>query len=409
MPMRGGATAGAYDRPVRPRGYGAPVPDAPLPAGVSGWCEARFARVATVLAEQLTSGAHRGAAVAIRHRGVPVADLWGGGFEEDTLVVSFSTTKGVVATAVHMVLERAGLSADTPMAQVWPEFGAAGKEQVTIRQCLSHEAGVPQIRDQVDDVWAMADWPAMVAMVAGLAPLWSPGTANGYHAINWGWLAGELVARVDGRPLGRFLADEVSGPLGLDGCFVGVRPEEERRLVPVFLDPSYRDMPPLENLLPPDSVTLRALSPRGDVVEFVNSEQGRRACVPALTGAFTARSLATIYAALERGGGLDGVRLLGRPALEAAVTVQNTRPDLVLFVPVGWRMGYMSMGDVAGLSVGDTAGSFGHAGLGGSLALADPRTELAIAVTLDHLHLNMLSDTRAGALVKAATASVLGG
>ena len=390
-------------------GYRAPVPDAPLPAGVSGWCEARFARVAQVLAEQLASGAHHGAAVAVRHRGVAVADLWGGGFEEDTLVVSFSTTKGVVATAVHMALERAGLSPDTPVAQVWPEFAAAGKADVTIRQCLCHEAGVPQIRDQVQDVWAMADWPAMVGMVAGLTPLWPPGTANGYHAINWGWLAGELVARVDGRPLGRFLAEEVSGPLGLDGCFVGAPPEEEHRLVPVFLDPAYRDMPPLEDLLPPDSVTLRALSPRGDVVEFVNSVEGRRACVPALTGVFTARSLATVYAALERGGALDGVRLLGRPALEAAVTVQNTRPDLVLFVPVVWRAGYMSMGNTSGLSEGDTGGAFGHAGLGGSLAMADPRTELAMAVTLDHLHLNMLSDTRAGALVKAAGAAALDG
>ncbi|MGH9281368.1 MAG: serine hydrolase domain-containing protein, partial [Acidimicrobiales bacterium] len=324
-------------------------------------------------------------------------------------VVSFSTTKGVVATAVHMALERAGLAPDAPVAAVWPEFKAAGKAEVTIRQLLCHEAGVPQIRDQVEDVWAMADWPAMVAMVAGLSPLWPPGTANGYHAINWGWLAGELLARVDGRALARFLAEEVSGPLGLDGCFVGVPPEEEHRLAPVALDAAYRDMPPLENLLPADSITLQALSPKGDVVEFVNSEVGRRACVPAITGAFTARSLATVYAALERGGALDGVRLLEPGTLEAAVAVQNTRPDLVLFVPVGWRLGYMSMGNPGGLSVGGTAGAYGHAGLGGSLALADPRTGLAVAVTLDRLQLNLLNDARASGLVTAAAASVLDG
>lgn len=345
--------------------------------------------------------------MAVRHRGVPVVDLWGGAFGEDTLVVSFSTTKGVVATALHMALERAGISYDTPVASVWPDFAAAGKADVTIRQCLCHEAGIPQIRSQVDDVWAMADWAAMVAMVERLSPRWTPGTANGYHAITWGWLAGELVERVDGRPLPRFVAEEVSGPLGLDGCVIGVPPAEEHRLAPVFLDPAYRGMPALDQILPADSISLDALSPRGDVVEFVNAEQGRRSCVPAITGAFTARSLATVYAALERGGSLDGVRLLGPDTLAAAGAVQNTRPDLVLFVPVGWRLGYMTMGPTAGLRVGQTAGAYGHAGLGGSMAMVDHRSQLAVAVTLDRLELDLLGDKRARAVVEAATEAAL--
>ena len=380
------------------------MPDAPLPDGVSGRCDSRFAGVARALAAQLRDGAHHGAAVAVRLRGEPVVDLWCGAFAEDTVVVSFSTTKGLVATALHMALERAGVAYDRALAEVWPAFSAAGKGDITIRQCLCHEAGIPQIRDEVDDVWAMADRPAMEAMVERLAPIWVPGTANGYHALNWGWLAGGLLERVDGRPLPRFVDEEVAGPLGLDGCFLGTPASEDHRLAPVFLHPSYADMPPLEQLLPPDSVTLQALSPRGDVVEFVNSEQGRRACVPAITGAFTARSLAALYAALERGGALDGARLLRPETLEAAVTVQNTRPDLVLFVPVAWRLGFMTMGPTSGLSVGDTKGAFGHAGLGGSMALADPGSGLAVAVTLDRLEPNLLSDGRARALVEAALA-----
>lgn len=379
------------------------MPDAPLPAGVAGWCDQRFATVARVLGDQLASGVHHGVAVAVRHRGEPVVDIWGGAFAEDTIAVSFSTTKGPVATCVHMALERAGIGYDTPVAAVWPEFAQAGKGGVTIRQLLCHEAGIPQIRGEIADVWAMADWDAMVATVAALAPLWEPGTANGYHALTWGWLAGELVRRVDGRPPAQFLAEEVAGPLGLDGCFLGAPPAEAARLAPVAWNPIYLDMPPIDQLLPPDSLTLRAVAPAGDMIAFVNSEQGRASSVPAITGAFTARSLAAVYAALERGGALDGVRLLSPATVEAATTVQNDRPDLVLFLPVHWRLGFMGVG-LGGDRTSSAA--YGHAGLGGSVAMADPRTELAVAVTLDRLELDLMGDDRAGALVKAALAAV---
>ena len=379
---------------------------APLPDGVSGWCDERFAAVATTLGSQMASGVHDGAAVAIRHHGAPVVDLWAGSFTEDSLVVSFSTTKGVVATAVHMALERAGVPYDVPVASIWPEFAQAGKEAVTIRQLLCHEAGIPQIRDVVPDISYLAGWEAMVAAVQALPPLWEPGTANGYHALTWGWLAGELVRRVDGRPLSQFLAEEIAGPLGLDGCAVGTPPEDVHRLVPVLWNPIYLDMPTLDLLLPADSLTLQAVAPRGDMVTFVNSEAGRAACVPAITGAFTARSLATIYAALVAGGALDGVRLLSPQTVDAATEVQNDRPDLVLFTPVHWRLGYMGFGQGLGATAGVAPAAFGHAGLGGSAAGADPVTGLAVAVTLNRLELNVMGDDRAAALVRAAAQSV---
>ena len=378
------------------------MPDARLPEGISGWCDARFAAVARAVAGPLADGAHHGVAVAVRHRGAPVVDLWGGAFGEDTLVVCFSTTKGPVATAVHMALERAGVGYDTPVAEVWPEFGRAGKDAVTIRQCLCHEAGIPQIRDAIPGVDAMADWEVMVEAVGGLAPMWEPGTANGYHALTWGWLAGELLRRVDGRSLPVFVAEEIAAPLGLDGCFLGTPPEEQHRLAPVFWNPIYLSMPSLDQLLPPDSLVLQAVAPRGDMVGFVNSERGRASCVPAITGAFTARSLATVYAALERGGGLDGVRLLRPETIEAATEVQNTRPDLVLFTPVRWRLGFMGF---ASLTPGGGDGAYGHAGLGGSVAMVEPGSELAVAVTLDRLELDLLGDARARTVVEAAVAA----
>ena len=376
-----------------------------LPDGVQGECSAGFAAVADVLAGQLASGAHTGAAVAVRHRGRPVVDLWGGTFGCDTLAVSFSTTKGAVALAAHMALERAGVPYDAPVAASWPEFGRKGKDAVTVRHALCHEAGVPQIRDAVAALADIADWDAMVDMVAGLPPLWEAGTANGYHALTWGWLVGELVRRVDGRRVDTFLAEEVAGPLGLDGCFVGVPPAERHRVAPLSYDAALAAMPALEDLLPADSLTLRALFPPGDVLGFVNSETGLAACAPAISGAFTARSLATMYAALEGGGRLDGVRLLRPETVAAATAVQNTRPDLVLIVPMHWRLGFMGGGLPYVSPAGPHPEAFGHAGFGGSLAMADPRSGLAVALTLDRLSLDLLGDDRSRSILAAALAA----
>ena len=374
--------------------------DAKLPEGVEGTCNSNFAVVAELLATQLASGAHHGAAIAIRHRGEAVVDIWGGpGWSEQTLAVSFSTTKGPAATALHMTMERAGVDYDAPVASVWPEFG---KPAITIRHVLCHEAGVPQIRGEIPDVWAMADWDAMVAMMERLEPLWEPGTANGYHAVNFGWMVGELVRRIDGRDLPTFLADEIAGPLGLDGFYIGTPKSEHHRAVPL-IGPDI-DMSVISTFLPPDSIGWRALSPDGDIVEFVNSPQGLSTCGPAFSGAFTARALAAFYATLERGGACDGVRLLSTETLTKATTVQNTRPDLVIFIPMNWRLGFMGGGSEFS-PAGPNAEAFGHAGYGGSVAIADPKAELAIAVTLDRLEINLLGGDRVAAVVSAAVAA----
>ena len=374
--------------------------DMKLPETIEGACDTRFASVAELLAGQLASGAHHGAAVAVRHRGDPVVDIWGGpGWSERTMAVSFSTTKGPSATALHMAMERARIDYDAPVASVWPEFG---KQEVTIRHVLCHEAGLPQIRDEIPDVWAMADWDAMVAMMERLEPLWEPGTANGYHAVNFGWMVGELVRRIDGRDLPMFLADEIAGPLGLDGFYIGTPAAEHHRVVPLIAP--HVDEAAFSAFVPPDSIAWRALSPDGDIVEFVNSPQGLSTCGPAFSGAFTARSLAAFYATLERGGARDGVRLLSAETLARATTVQNTRPDLVLVLPMYWRLGFMGGGSTLS-PAGPNEEAFGHAGYGGSVAIADPKAEVAIAVTLDRLEINLLGGDRVAAVVQAAIAA----
>jgi CubicO group peptidase (beta-lactamase class C family) len=254
-----------------------------LPADIEGTCDPAFSSIPEILAEQLASGAHHGVAVAVHHRGELVVDVWGGRrgrgadekpWTEDTMAVSFSTTKWPAATALHMAMERSGLSYDTPIAQVWPEFGTKGKEKITVRHALCHEAGVPQIRGECKDVWALADWEGMVRMMEGLEPLWEPGTANGYHAINFGWLVGETLRRIDGRHLCQFLAEEITGPLKLDGFYIGTPEEEHGRLAPVATDPLPEGAPTLDSFLGPDSLLARALSPEGNMEEFLNSPGG---------------------------------------------------------------------------------------------------------------------------------------
>ena len=298
-----------------------------------------------------------------------------------------------------MAMERAGIDYDTPVASVWPEFG---KPAVTIRHVLCHEAGLPQIRGEIPDVSAMADWDLMVAMMERLEPLWEPGTANGYHAVNFGWMVGELVRRIDGRDLSTFLADEIAGPLDLDGFYIGTPESEHHRAVPLIA-PEI-DEATFSAFVPPDSIAWRALSPDGDIVGFVNSPQGLSTCGPAFSGAFTARSLAAFYATLERGGARDGVRLLSEETLARATTVQNTRPDLVLVLPMHWRLGFMGGGGMLAIA-GPNEEAFGHAGYGGSVALADPKAEVAVAVTLDRLEINLLGGDRVAAVVQAAIAA----
>jgi CubicO group peptidase (beta-lactamase class C family) len=377
-----------------------------LPDGVRGECDPRYAAVADLLARQLESGEHHGVAVSVFERGRPVVDAWGGrrrlasggeaDWDERTMAVSFSTTKGVAATALHMVLERAGVGYETPVAEIWPGFG---KRSVTIRHVLCHEAGVPQIRDQVPGVEAMADWEAMVAMMERLEPLWEPGTRSGYHAVNFGWMVGELLRRLDGRDISAYLAEEVAGPLGLDGAFIGTPLHEQERVAVLERAKVKVGTRTFADSVTPGSLTERALGPRGDLMRFMNTPGGLSMRAPAIGGVFTARSLARLYAALERGGELGGTRLLSTETLERATAVQSSRRDLVLLVPVRWRLGFMSGGAVTS-SIGPHREAFGHSGWGGSVALADPRSGVAMALVLDRLEPDLLGGARTLELVR---------
>jgi CubicO group peptidase (beta-lactamase class C family) len=366
--------------------------EATLPDGLNGFCDERFAAVAELLARQLEAAEHHGIAAAAYFRGEPVLDLWGGSrhtpegiapWQEDTMAVCWSTTKGVAATALHIAMERHGVDYDAPIASVWPEFGTKGKEKITIRHALCHEAGVPQIRDVVTARDTL-DWDTMIRAVEGLEPLWEPGEANGYHAIMYGWLVGETLRRIDGRDVPTFLAEELAGPLGLDGLHIGLPSSELVRVAPL-IDPQAGVLESDEmydQFLDPDGVSYKALAPRGGMFKVLNSPDGYQACIPAISGVFTARSLAKLYSAMERGGEIEGVRIMKPETVETATTVQSSRTDFVMNSDVGWRLGYMSGGSHIAV-LGPNDASYGHVGAGGTYGAADPSAEVAFATVFD--------------------------
>jgi CubicO group peptidase (beta-lactamase class C family) len=364
---------------------------------VEGWAQPGFEGVARVFGRQLrrTTG---GAAVAVYYRGDLVVDLWGGmatrkrPWQRDTLAMCFSTTKGVISTALHLLADRGQISYDAPVAAYWPQFAQHGKEGITVRHVLTHSAGLHQMRTLVDHAERMLDWEYMVRALERAEPAYEPGTRHGYHALTYGWLAGELVRRVSGRPVARFVADELAGPLGLDGLYVGCPPEQRGRVAPLApmagalgrrlgLDPAalmggpVGRIPELLRLPASPRRFVSALMPRG-IEDVLWGPEVMDAEIPAANGFFTARSLARMYALVAHGGEIGGVRLLSPPTLAKIAVLHSRGPDLVLVLPMGWRLGYHS----AFTTRGTVPGAFGHFGFGGSGGWADPRRDLALAM-----------------------------
>lgn len=356
-----------------------------------------FSQVAKVFRSQLarTSG---GAALAVYHRGEPVVDLWGGArnaegdpWDRDTLAMCFSTTKGLTSTALHLLADRGLVDYEAPVAEYWPEFAQNRKAHVRVRHLLTHSAGLHRIRSIIDDAERMLDWDHMTGALAEARPAYKPGTNTGYHALTYGWLVGEVVRRVDGRSLADFVADELAAPLGLDGLFLGCPEAQRGRVAP--LEPMGRVMPgprPLRlaqkrmgerwgkalsmvnSPINPRRM-VNALVPRG-IEDVLFAGEIMDASIPAANGFFDARSLARLYAMIGGSGEVDGVRLLTPERVRRMSRIQVWRRDLVLVIPMRWRLGYHLVGTTRG--VVDEA--FGHFGFGGSGAWCDPSRELSV-------------------------------
>ncbi len=390
---------------------------------VEGYIHPDFWPVARLFKSLVPTAGHGGAALCIYHRGRKVVDMWGGTtdakgtrWQSDTASISYSTTKGVASTLVHVLVDRGLLDYDEPVSRHWPEFGYAGKQGITLRQVMCHEAGLYDIRSMVDHARRMLDWEYMVRAIEAAHPIHEPGKAHGYHGLTYGWLVGELIQRVTGKPFAQVLEEEISRPLGLDGLFVGLPPEQAHRKATLQLsgvqgrggaDRTRGYLSAVNSWLRTLGIPVdlreaeRALMPHGiDELDF-NSPEFAAACIPSAGGVFTARSLAALYATLAAGGERDGVRLLSPETLRRASTIQNRTVDRVVPFPMQWRLGYHRPFTL-GLGTGVRHG-IGHFGFGGSGAWADLDRDLAVALTLNSGVGTPFGDLR---IIRVSTAAV---
>ena len=354
-----------------------------------------FAPVAQELRRAL---AHRsseagGGAVAVYHRGELVVDAWGGHrtadgdpWERETAVLSFSTTKGVVATVAHRLVDRGLLDVDAPVADYWPEFAAAGKARITVRHLLSHDAAMHRLRGLVPDAHAMLNWDSMVDALGAAEPAWEPGTRMGYHGVTYGWLVGEVIRRVTGTSVDVAIQTEVVAPLGLGEMHVGWPADRrgDRADLLVNMSPTARFEAGTHR-----AERVRAVRPAIDAfvvpafTDFIRSEEVYAGELPALNGCFRARDLARLYSVLANDGVDGSTRYIGSETLRRATTVQRPgrRPDAVVGFPMAWRLGF----HLAATSRGVIPNGFGHFGFGGSGAWASPDDDLAVAFTCNRV------------------------
>jgi len=292
-------------------------------------------------------------------------------------VNAFSVGKGLVATCAARLAGQRRLDLDTTVAAYWPEFAAAGKDQITLRQLLSHQAGLPAISRPLPP-GAMLDWTAMTDALAAQEPWWAPGRGHGYHVNTFGFLAGEVIRRVTGATVGEYLRTEVAGPLGAD-VHIGL-PAAEHARVATFVWP---DLPPGLGAGPPmqHNAYFNPVDLSGHGI--VNSPRWRSAEIPSANLHATARGVARVYAALAAGGRLDGTEIVDRAALAEAATEHAYGQDLVLDRPSRFGLGFQLTQPER--PIGPGPATFGHFGAGGSLGFCDPEAGLAFGYVLNQM------------------------
>ncbi len=347
-------------------------------------------QVQQAIDQLVESGAERGLQVAVYRHGEQVVDAVAGVADpstgrpvtSDTRFFSYSIGKGVASTVVHVLAERGVLDYDTPIVELWPEFGSHGKENATIRHALSQSVGVPGLPPEVT-VEDMCDWEKMCAIIAEAEPWWEPGTRIGYHAVTWGYIVGEIVRRAAGKPISQVLREEVAEPLGVaEELFFAVpKPDHQGSLARLEDAPLPPEMAAAMAEMPQDSPMLKVGPAECTTAAYGNRADVLSANIPA-GGTVTARAVARMYAALL--GEVDGgVRLISAERLHEVSAVAMSGVDQVFGFPTSWGLGY-SIGQFMS-NAHETQHVFGVGGVGGSHAYADTKTGTTFALTKNRL------------------------
>lgn len=357
-----------------------------------------------------------GASCCLCVDGEIVADLWGGvadqetgrTWDEDTVSIVFSATKGATAICAHHLIDRGAFALETPVTELWPEFGAEGKESATVRMMLDHSAGVPVLREKLKS-GGIYDWDYMCERLAAEKPFWRPGERNGYHGLTFGWTVGELVRRASGKSLGTYFRENIAAPLGID-FWIGLPEEIEDRVAPMIFrrhQPGDAQPPFLEmGLNQPGSIPhLFLFNSGGFLGHGCNTREGHAAELGGANGITNARGLALMYRPFANGGAWDGVEFVGPDTLAAMGEVSTaTNLDANLQIPTRFGPGFMKSMDNRALGLESAiigAGAFGHVGAGGSIGFADPDNRISFGYTMNHMGDGLLLNERGQRLVDA--------
>jgi CubicO group peptidase (beta-lactamase class C family) len=344
---------------------------------VQGHCDSRFSAVADALADEIAKGEELGASIAVDIDGEFVVDIWGGHadraqtipWRQDTIVNFFSCTKTLTALAALIAIDRGLIDAFAPVAKYWPEFSDNGKQDIEVRQLLSHTSGVSGWEPPfpITDIY---DWEKATSHLARQAPWWAPGTASGYHALNYGHLIGEVIRRATGKTLKEFVRDEIAVPLDAD-VQIGTRDEDYHRIAQLV------SPPPLElplDLMPADHPMIKTFAsfpPDSDGATIAASTAWRRADIGAANGHGNAPALARALSPISLGGKANGTRLLSADTIDLIFEEQSNGPDLVLMIPLRFGIGFGLTCPQSVPAIPDGKICF-WGGWGGSMAVMDP-------------------------------------
>lgn len=371
---------------------------------IDGISDSAFSSVLDVFNQILETPEQRGAALCIQVAGETVIDVWGGVidrhaeqlWQRDTLVNIFSSGKPVAAVVVLQLVAEGRLQLDTPLAEYWPEFAAHGKQSITLRHVLSHQAGVPAVLEPLPPE-ALYDWSQMVAAIENTPPWWVPGSAHGYAPMTYGWLLGELIRRIEGCEPGAAIAKRITKPLQLE-LYLGLTEQELPRVGDVmrmkgaeFDAASLRLMQGISS--DPQGMVAKAFANPASMLTSTNKLEWRCMQQPAANMHGTARGLAGFYTGLLQG------QLLDAEMLSAMLSEHSVGMDLTLLSKTRFGLGCMlEQANELPASYALGAQAFGHPGAGGTLGCADPEREVSVAFITNSLGARVLMDPRAQAI-----------
>lgn len=368
---------------------------------IHGTCDARFSAVRDAFAANFPEHNELGAGVAVSVDGRVVVDLWGGfadeaktrAWERDTIVNAFSVGKGVLSLCLLLLVDRGLVELDAPVARYWPEFAAAGKGEITVRQLVSHQAGLPAVREILPE-GAMYDWPRMTAALAAETPWWTPGTKHGYHVNTFGFLVGEIIRRVSGVSPGVFLQRELAEPLGAE-FLIGVGPQHDHRVAEFLWSAELALILEIDRsrLSHDDLMRVQTyFNPRGaSGHDVVNTVAWRRAEYPSTNAHGTALGVARLYSVVAGKGVVGGRRFLGEELVAEAAREQSSGPDAVFEKPSRFGLGFQL--PTLERPLGPNQGVVAHFGVGGAVGFADPEAGLAFGYVMNRMGPRFINPT----------------